>query len=98
MSGAGVAYSLLFVLLAISFVLNALPKRKHPSQIDLSSVRDAMVEKYGWTAERAAAAEAEYLRFLMLLQMKPGFMLVPWLDPQGHDDLDQFWHQHILDT
>jgi hypothetical protein len=57
-----------------------------------------MVEKHGWTAERAAAAEAEYVRFLILVKMKPGFMLVPWLNPQGRDDLDQFWHQHILDT
>jgi hypothetical protein len=25
-------------------------------------------------------------------------MLVPWSNQQGQDDLDQFWHQHILDT
>ncbi len=25
-------------------------------------------------------------------------MLVPWPTPEGRDDLDQFWHQHILDT
>ncbi len=30
--------------------------------------------------------------------MKPGFMLVPWPNAEGQDDLDQFWHQHILDT
>jgi hypothetical protein len=72
--------------------------RKRPDELDLSSVRDAMVEKHGWVLERARAAQEEYVRFLTLLQMRPGFMLVPWLDSEGRDDLDQFWHQHILDT
>lgn len=69
-----------------------------PEDIDLASVRDAMVEKHGWSVDRAWMAQGEYLRFLTLLQKKPGFMLVPWLDAEGRDDLDQFWHQHILDT
>jgi hypothetical protein len=72
--------------------------RKNPRDLDLYSVRDALIEKQGWTTERADAAREEYVRFLLLLQMRPGFMLVPWLDSQGRDDLDQFWHQHILDT
>ncbi len=71
---------------------------KPPEDIDLTSVRNAMVEKHGWSLDRAWEAQAEYVRFLTLLQKKPNFMLVPWLDPQGRDDLDQFWHQHILDT
>jgi hypothetical protein len=66
--------------------------------LDLNSVRDALMEKQGWSLERAEAARVEYVRFLTLLQMKPGFMLVPWTNAQGQDDLDQFWHQHILDT
>jgi hypothetical protein len=69
-----------------------------PEDLDLDSVRDALVEKQGWSLERANAARTEYLRFLKLLQMKPGFMLVPWPNAEGQDDLDQFWHQHILDT
>lgn len=72
--------------------------RKLPAELDLQSVRDAMIEKHGWSEERAQVAQLEYVRFLILLQMRPGFMLVPWLDAQGRDDLDQFWHQHILDT
>lgn len=72
--------------------------RMSPEALDLRSVRDAMMEKHGWTIERADAAEAEYVRFLTLLGMKPKFMVVPWLDANGRDDLDQFWHQHILDT
>jgi hypothetical protein len=69
-----------------------------PNVLDLSSVREAVMEKQGWSRERADAAQVEYLRFLTLLQMQPGFMLVPWTTPDGKDDLDQFWHQHILDT
>jgi hypothetical protein len=69
-----------------------------PDTLDLTSVRDALIEKQGWSLERADAARTEYVRFLTLLQMKPGFMLVPWPNAEGHDDLDQFWHQHILDT
>ena len=69
-----------------------------PETLDLNSVRNALMEKQGWSLERAEAARAEYVRFLTLLQMKPGFMLVPWPNAEGQDDLDQFWHQHILDT
>lgn len=69
-----------------------------PEEIDLNSVRDALIEKQRWSLKRAEAARAEYIRFLTLLQMKPGFMLVPWPNAEGQDDLDQFWHQHILDT
>ena len=83
------------VVLLLSRVAN---QRKKPSELDLRSVRDAMIEKHGWTEERADAAQLEYVRFLTLLQTKPGFMLIPWLDASGRDDLDQFWHQHILDT
>jgi hypothetical protein len=69
-----------------------------PEEIELNSVRDALMEKQGWFLERAEAARTEYIRFLTLLQKKPGFMLIPWLNKEGQDDLDQFWHQHILDT
>jgi hypothetical protein len=69
-----------------------------PEALDLNSVRDALIEKQSWSLERADAARAEYVRFLTLLRMKPGFMLVPWPNAEGLDDLDQFWHQHILDT
>jgi hypothetical protein len=69
-----------------------------PEELDLDSVRDALIEKQGWPLERAEAARTEYVRFLTLLQTKPGFMLTPWRNENGQDDLDQFWHQHILDT
>ena len=74
------------------------PTRISPDELNLTSVREAVMEKLGWTAERAEAAQTEYKRFLTLLQKKPGFLVVPWSTVDGHDDLDQFWHQHILDT
>lgn len=86
------------VLLALVVVSSQKLARQSPQDLDLTSVRNAMREKHGWTIERAYAAELEYTRFLTLLQMRPGFPLVPWLDSEGRDDLDQFWHQHILDT
>ncbi|HXC95172.1 MAG TPA: hypothetical protein VNU92_05695 [Edaphobacter sp.] len=69
-----------------------------PEELELNSIRDALIEKQGLSLERAEAARTEYVRFLTLLQKRPGFMLVPWSDKEGRDDLDQFWHQHILDT
>jgi hypothetical protein len=86
----------IFVLVCYQTVRAQL--RAAPEEIDLSTVCQAMVEKHGWDADRAAAAQAEYVRFLILLQKNPGFILVPWLDAKGRDHLDQFWHQHILDT
>ena len=90
--------ALMVATTVVLLLRRAANERKKPSEVDLRSVRDAMIEKHGWTDERADAAQLEYVRFLTLLQKKPGFMLVPWLDANGRDDLDQFWHQHILDT
>jgi hypothetical protein len=59
-----------------------------PENLDLRSVRDAVMEKQGWSRERAEAARTEYVRFLTLLQMKPGFMPVPWPNAEGQDDHD----------
>ena len=69
-----------------------------PEELELNSIRDALMEKQAWSLERAEAARAEYVRFLTLLQRRPAFMLIPWPNKEGQDDLDQFWHQHILDT
>jgi hypothetical protein len=56
-------------------------------ELDLRSVCDALVEKHGWSPERAEAAREEYVRFLTLIRMRPGFMLVPWRNAEGQDDL-----------
>src|ERR1700733_7444837 len=97
---------LIFILFIVGFFLYSAVKtsvaaedrRTIPEELELNSVRNALMEKRGWSLERAEAARAEYVRFLTLLQLKPGFMLIPWPNKEGQDDLDQFWHQHILDT
>jgi hypothetical protein len=97
---------LIFILLIVGFTLFCARKASFsaktdsmiPEELELNSVRDALIEKQGWSLERAEAARAEYVRFLTLLQRKPGFTLIPWRNKEGQDDLDQFWHQHILDT
>jgi hypothetical protein len=97
---------LIFILLIAGFVLFSVRKASLsgktgsviPEELELNSVRDSLIEKQGWTLARAEAARAEYVRFLTLLQRRPGFMLIPWRNEEGQEDLDQFWHQHILDT
>jgi hypothetical protein len=97
---AAICVSLVVLFLAgiVLLLSRSWGAKTDPSHLNLSSVRDAMLEKHGWTLERADRAQREYVRFLVLLQKMPAFMLVPWLDADGRDDLDQFWHQHILDT
>lgn len=46
----------------------------------------------GWTREQCDAVEVEYRRFLTLKLMYPDTDIVP------HQEVDVFWHQHILDT
>lgn len=89
---------ILAAVFAVFLITRLQVRRKNPEEIDLGSVSTAMVEKHGWSGARAEAAKNEYLRSLTLLQRRPGFILAPWLDEQGRDDLDQFWHQHILET
>jgi hypothetical protein len=46
----------------------------------------------GWTKERADKAEKDYKRYLALVKASGGFQMVP------NEDIDRFWHEHILDT
>lgn len=65
-------------------------------KLDLGSVTDRFADKKGWwwrlwhTAEKV---EAEYRQFLYLIATNPGKTVVPW-----SQDLDDYWHTHILDT
>lgn len=63
------------------------------SALDLSKIHNQLKRREGWEDVRIAAADAEYRKFLWLLAAYPGEMMVPW-----SDDLDSFWHQHILNT
>jgi len=64
--------------------------------LDLKSVRNKFAFKKGWwwrTRNDALRVEAEYRRFLYLIISNVGQTVVPW-----SRDLDDFWHEHILDT
>ena len=68
--------------------------KRHISHLDLSSVRRKVIEKLGWTSEKAEQVELEYRRFLYALAHKRQEDLISPPTP----DVDEFWHQHILDT
>jgi hypothetical protein len=46
----------------------------------------------GWSQAKADDIEQEYRRFLCLTRMYPDVELAPY------EDVDTFWHYHILDT
>ena len=66
--------------------------RNRVVSLDLGPVGTQLVEYVGWTAERAAAAERRYRRFLYLKAVLPDGMASPT------EEIDQFWHQHIINT
>jgi hypothetical protein len=68
-------------------------KRKMIDALDLSAIADGVAKRHGWAPERVKSAENEYRRFLYLLTLRPEQTLSPW-----GDDLDLFWHEHILHT
>ncbi len=47
---------------------------------------------YGWSAEYADRMEVAYKRYLILHAKHPEMSLAP------EQDIDRFWHMHILDT
>jgi hypothetical protein len=66
------------------------------STLDLASVRRKFIFKKGmwWhTLNSTDRVEQAYRRFIYLIVMNPGKTVVPW-----SRDLDDFWHEHILDT
>ena len=75
-------------------MLEKLFLKQHIRKLDLSSVRAKLMEKAGWSSERTFLVEDNYKRFLYALgQIHAGEMISP-----PSDDVDEFWHQHILDT
>ena len=49
-------------------------------------------EGYGWSNDYADQMETAYKRYLILHAKYPGLTLAP------EQDVDRFWHMHILDT
>ncbi len=60
--------------------------------IDLDMVKVKLVREHGWTEARADSVEIAYRRFLALCMMFPDKQIAPT------PDIDDMWHQHILDT
>jgi hypothetical protein len=60
--------------------------------LDLTPVTQQLVDYLGWTAARAASAERRYRRFLYLKTTLPEGNASPT------HEVDQFWHQHIINT
>ena len=60
--------------------------------MDLSAVVYQMVTYQGWTRTRALAVERRYRRFFYLKSVMPGGMASPTRE------VDDFWHQHIINT
>lgn len=54
---------------------------------------DADEEAANEAEEAIPKIESEYRQFLYLLAINPGKCVVPW-----NQDLDDYWHAHILDT
>ena len=72
-------------------VTNALAK---VNQIDLSPINEKLQHEnpVRWTDEALAQAETNYRRYLALNLLYPSETL------SVNKDLDDYWHQHILDT
>ena len=75
-------------------MLEKLLAKRHIQNLDLTSVRIKLNEKLGWSWDQARRVEGDYKRFLYALTHKrPDDLLSP-----PTQEVDEFWHQHILDT
>jgi hypothetical protein len=63
-------------------------------ELDFSRMRAKLLhgKDSGWTTESVARAEYGYRLFLKLTAKYPGAAVVP------NEEVDRFWHAHILDT
>lgn len=64
-------------------------------QLDLSPIKAKLMHAEsgeGWSSAKADATEKEYRRFLCLSKLYPDEATAPL------EDVDTFWHYHILDT
>ncbi len=64
--------------------------------LDLSTVKEKFLSRKGFfwkLGNKADKIEEQYRQFLFLIANNSGKTVVPW-----SQDLDDFWHEHILDT
>ena len=69
-----------------------LAKWRAVEELDLQPVWKQLVNRKGWEPSRANLAERRYRRFFYLLSADLGLRGVPT------PEIDEFWHQHILNT
>jgi hypothetical protein len=66
------------------------------STLKFDDVRERLMHRKGWwwsLRHDVGKIEREYRQFLYLIATNRGRTVVPW-----SQDLDDFWHEHILDT
>lgn len=60
--------------------------------LDFERIKKKIIEKHGWTPERADEIEALYKGFFLECALRPDQEHTPT------PDIDVMWHAHILDT
>lgn len=75
-------------------MLERLLAKRHITSLDLDSVRLRVIDHLGWSSEKTTQVELEYRRFLYALARNRAEHAIspPTLE------VDEFWHQHILNT
>lgn len=61
-------------------------------ELDLEPIKFRLVVDKGWDLDEADTTEVLYKRFLLLCKLYPQSSFVPT------NQIDIFWHEHILDT
>lgn len=61
------------------------------ARVDLDDVVERLTQRAGWTVEHARQTEDRYRAFLRRVAVTD-----EQLEPTH--DVDEFWHQHIIDT
>jgi hypothetical protein len=75
--------------------MNSYAECKAILDLDLDPIKAKLMHRQsgeGWTPAQASAVEAEYRRFLYLRKAFPNDNIAPL------EQVDTFWHYHILDT
>lgn len=67
-------------------------QRNAIDQLNLRPIVAELIDEGTFTREEAFIVEREYRRFLQLRVLYPGKLIVPT------NEVDKFWHTHILDT
>lgn len=71
------------------------PSKKDFGQLDLDPIKVKLTDTKngeGWSFEKTEMVAIQYRRFLILIRDNPNATIVPT------EDIDRFWHHHILDT